>query len=230
MNIVITVDKEEMWLLLRFLLLTLVVSSATTTILACQSCFQPRFVQHRRAHHHRYGISLPASTQVFPYVNRRTNPIAVTVTRRFLKLCKSNKVVPLAFTVCGMAMVQHLTAKQKLQICVWKNDGSNGQDQKENDEVDDEHRNEESQPSSSGVSSALIATIGIYKNFISPLLPPACRFVPTCSQYGVQALKEFGVSKGVILTSWRLLRCSPFGGKGYDPPKWPPPPYTYSSY
>jgi len=121
-------------------------------------------------------------------------------------------------------------AKQKLHICVWKNDGLNGQDQKENDEVDDEHRNEESQPSSSGVSSALIATIGIYKNFISPLLPPACRFVPTCSQYGVQALKEFGLSKGVILTSWRLLRCSPFGGKGYDPPKWPPPPYTYSSY
>jgi hypothetical protein len=79
------------------------------------------------------------------------------------------------------------------------------------------------------LSSAMIATIGVYKNFISPLLPPACRFVPTCSQYGVQAIKEFGPSKGVILTSWRLLRCTPFGGKGYDPPKWPPVSYTYSS-
>lgn len=80
------------------------------------------------------------------------------------------------------------------------------------------------------LSTAMVATIGVYKNFISPLLPPACRFVPTCSQYGVQAIKEFGPCKGVILTSWRILRCSPVGGKGYDPPKWPPVPYTYSSY
>lgn len=80
------------------------------------------------------------------------------------------------------------------------------------------------------MSSAMVASIGFYKKFISPLLPPACRFVPTCSQYGVQAITEFGPSKGAILTAWRLLRCSPFGGKGYDPPKWPPVPYTYSSY
>ncbi len=80
------------------------------------------------------------------------------------------------------------------------------------------------------LSSAMIATIGVYKNFISPLLPPACRFVPTCSQYGVQAIREFGPCRGVILTSWRILRCSPLGGRGYDPPKWPPVPYTYSSY
>lgn len=57
-------------------------------------------------------------------------------------------------------------------------------------------------------------SIGFYKNFISPLLPPACRFLPTCSQYGVQAIEEFGPTKGAILTAWRLLRCSPFGGKG----------------
>ncbi|KAG7337547.1 hemolytic domain containing protein [Nitzschia inconspicua] len=82
----------------------------------------------------------------------------------------------------------------------------------------------------SEVSVAMIGAIGFYKNFISPLLPPACRFVPTCSQYGVQAIQEFGPTKGAILTTWRLLRCSPLGGKGYDPPKWPPVPYTYSSY
>lgn len=47
----------------------------------------------------------------------------------------------------------------------------------------------------------------------------ACRFLPTCSQYGVQAIEEFGPQKGVILTAWRILRCSPLGGKGYDPPR-----------
>lgn len=80
------------------------------------------------------------------------------------------------------------------------------------------------------MTTGMVAAIGFYKQFISPLLPPACRFVPTCSQYGVQAIKEFGPTKGGILTAWRLLRCSPIGGKGYDPPKWPPVPFTYSSY
>jgi len=50
-------------------------------------------------------------------------------------------------------------------------------------------------------------------------IPLACRFQPTCSQYGVQAIEEFGPEKGVILTAWRILRCTPFGGRGYDPPK-----------
>mmetsp|Transcript_7779 Transcript_7779/g.9955 ORF Transcript_7779/g.9955 Transcript_7779/m.9955 type:complete len:215 (-) Transcript_7779:49-693(-) len=72
------------------------------------------------------------------------------------------------------------------------------------------------------LSSTMVASIGFYKNFISPLLPPACRFFPTCSQYGVQAIQEFGPVKGGILTAWRILRCSPIGGKGYDPPRWPP--------
>lgn len=80
------------------------------------------------------------------------------------------------------------------------------------------------------MSSSMIGAIGFYKYWISPLLPPACRFVPTCSIYGIQAIKEFGPYKGAILTAWRILRCSPFGGKGYDPPKWPPVFYTYSSY
>jgi len=79
-------------------------------------------------------------------------------------------------------------------------------------------------------STLMIASIGFYKDWISPILPPACRFVPTCSQYGVQAIKEFGPTKGLVLTTWRIMRCTPLGGKGYDPPKWPPVPYTYSSY
>jgi len=80
------------------------------------------------------------------------------------------------------------------------------------------------------VSGAMVGAIGVYKNFISPLLPPACRFWPTCSQYGVQAIEDFGATRGCVLTAWRLLRCSPLGGKGYDPPKWPPVFYTYGSY
>lgn len=79
-------------------------------------------------------------------------------------------------------------------------------------------------------SALMIGTIGFYKKVISPLLPPACRFVPTCSQYGVQAIEKFGPTKGCVLIAWRLLRCSPVGGKGYDPPRWPPVPFQYSSY
>ena len=84
----------------------------------------------------------------------------------------------------------------------------------------DDQRNEED-----ALSLGMVSAIGFYKQFISPLLPPACRFLPTCSQYGVQAIKEFGPAKGGILTGWRILRCSPFGGKGYDPPRWPPVSY-----
>jgi len=80
------------------------------------------------------------------------------------------------------------------------------------------------------MSGSMIMAIGFYKHWISPLLPPACRFLPTCSQYGVQAINEFGSTKGVILTVWRLARCTPLGGRGYDPPKWPPVSYTYASY
>ncbi|CAJ1942084.1 unnamed protein product [Cylindrotheca closterium] len=89
---------------------------------------------------------------------------------------------------------------------------------------------EEDNDSKLPMTAAMVGTIGIYKNYISPLLPPACRFLPTCSQYGVQAIEEFGPTKGCVLTAWRLLRCSPFGGRGYDPPKWPPVPYNYGSY
>lgn len=59
--------------------------------------------------------------------------------------------------------------------------------------------------------------IRIYQKMISPLLPPSCRFVPSCSEYSYQALKKHGVMKGSILSLWRLLRCNPFNKGGYDP-------------
>ena len=56
-----------------------------------------------------------------------------------------------------------------------------------------------------------------YKVIISPLLPPCCRFVPTCSEYALIAFKRYGFKKGFVLTWKRLIRCRPGGGSGYDP-------------
>lgn len=56
-----------------------------------------------------------------------------------------------------------------------------------------------------------------YRKFISPYTPPSCRFVPTCSQYALEALKKHGPVKGLLLAVWRILRCNPWGGSGYDP-------------
>ncbi len=65
-----------------------------------------------------------------------------------------------------------------------------------------------------------IGAIGIimfYRMAISPLLPPACRFVPTCSEYGLIAFKRYGFRKGFVLTAKRILKCRPGGPHGYDP-------------
>lgn len=62
-----------------------------------------------------------------------------------------------------------------------------------------------------------IATIRIYQMVISPWLGPKCRFTPTCSSYGIEAFKKYGVFKGSWLTAKRLSRCHPFGGSGFDP-------------
>jgi len=67
------------------------------------------------------------------------------------------------------------------------------------------------------ISWLLILPIRGYQRFISPLTPPACRFTPTCSQYAVEALRKHGPIKGLALAIWRLLRCNPWGGSGYDP-------------
>jgi len=56
-----------------------------------------------------------------------------------------------------------------------------------------------------------------YKRLISPLLPPACRFVPTCSEYAMDAVEKYGVLAGMGRAIWRLLRCHPFARGGYDP-------------
>lgn len=56
-----------------------------------------------------------------------------------------------------------------------------------------------------------------YQRGISPLLPPSCRFVPSCSDYGYQAIEKYGIIRGGAMTVWRVLRCNPFNKGGYDP-------------
>jgi putative membrane protein insertion efficiency factor len=56
-----------------------------------------------------------------------------------------------------------------------------------------------------------------YKRFISPMLPPACRYAPTCSEYALEAFQKHGALRGFLLAARRILRCHPWGGSGYDP-------------
>jgi hypothetical protein len=62
-----------------------------------------------------------------------------------------------------------------------------------------------------------LGLIRFYQRLLSPLLPPSCRFVPSCSQYGVEAIMHFGIVKGGWLAIKRILRCQPFNPGGYDP-------------
>lgn len=62
-----------------------------------------------------------------------------------------------------------------------------------------------------------IGLVKLYQFTISPLLPGACRYTPSCSEYGAEALKRFGLFKGGYLTVKRILSCHPWGGHGHDP-------------
>jgi len=63
----------------------------------------------------------------------------------------------------------------------------------------------------------LVALVRAYRRLLSGALPPACRFLPTCSDYAEQALHRHGALRGSIKAAHRLLRCHPWGGSGYDP-------------
>ncbi len=67
------------------------------------------------------------------------------------------------------------------------------------------------------LSKFFLALIAFYKNAISPHLGPACRYTPTCSEYGADAIKKYGPFKGGWLAIKRILSCNPWGGHGYDP-------------
>jgi putative membrane protein insertion efficiency factor len=63
----------------------------------------------------------------------------------------------------------------------------------------------------------VLAPIVAYQRVISPALPRRCKYEPTCSRYAVEAVREFGILRGLVLAGWRLLRCNPWSHGGYDP-------------
>ncbi|MCL2593818.1 MAG: membrane protein insertion efficiency factor YidD [Defluviitaleaceae bacterium] len=67
------------------------------------------------------------------------------------------------------------------------------------------------------MKKAILKIITFYKKFISPMLPDACRFSPTCSEYAFEAVSKHGVFKGAFLSVYRILRCNPFCKGGFDP-------------
>ena len=67
------------------------------------------------------------------------------------------------------------------------------------------------------LTAVLLAPVRAYQRFISPALPRRCKSHPTCSAYAVDAVREFGVLRGLVLAGWRLLRCNPLSRGGYDP-------------
>ena len=69
----------------------------------------------------------------------------------------------------------------------------------------------------------LLLPVYFYRAVISPLMPPSCRYTPTCSQYTIEALKKHGPFRGFYLSVKRIISCNPWGGSGYDPVPDPKP-------
>ena len=67
------------------------------------------------------------------------------------------------------------------------------------------------------VRAVVVAPIVLYQRLISPAIPRRCKYEPTCSRYAVEAVRSYGVLRGLVLAGWRLLRCNPFSYGGYDP-------------
>ena len=65
--------------------------------------------------------------------------------------------------------------------------------------------------------AVVTAPIVAYQRLISPALPRRCKYEPTCSRYAVEAIKRYGILRGLVLAGWRLLRCNPWSYGGYDP-------------
>ncbi|MBA3473600.1 MAG: membrane protein insertion efficiency factor YidD [Rubrobacter sp.] len=62
-----------------------------------------------------------------------------------------------------------------------------------------------------------VGPIRMYRRFVSPMLPPSCRYWPSCSEYPLQAIQKHGVLKGGLLGAWRIMRCNPWSKGGIDP-------------
>ena len=233
-------------ILIFFSILALMGVTCEVEVAACQSCLYAPLhrIGHRPHPHsfaipphaiHQHGGSFPMATVA---VARRSQPVlsnlGIIVLKTLQEQC-SWIVRPLAIVV-GIIATRHFISSKIVPratsaILMTSNDGNKeigaALDDDMNDAETDVEGKQQETEEIKPVSAVMVGTIGFYKNFISPLLPPACRFLPTCSQYGVQAIEKYGPAKGCVLIAWRLLRCSPIGGKGYDPPKWPPVVFNY---
>lgn len=69
----------------------------------------------------------------------------------------------------------------------------------------------------SGARWLVLGPIAAYRKLVSPLMPARCRYYPSCSEYAAQAVREFGILRGLVLAGWRLLRCNPWSRGGLDP-------------
>ena len=67
------------------------------------------------------------------------------------------------------------------------------------------------------MKSIAMALLRMYKRWISPAFPPSCRYVPTCSEYAMEAVERYGAVRGLAMAAWRLLRCHPLAKGGLDP-------------
>jgi uncharacterized protein len=199
--------------------LALIVVGYVSAVDACQLCHGGAIRSPLTLNWRRFHFANMDTSSMVPVAQKSTS--------------STQQLYPLPFTTMNveeegaMTMTMSMTARRSILMANF-DDATDEQESPPPGQEPSEKQKLDSD--AAAMSTAMIASIGFYKKVISPLLPPACRFVPTCSQYGVDAIKEFGPGKGVVLIAWRLLRCSPVGGKGYDPPKWPPVSYTYSSY
>lgn len=210
--------------------------SHRTAQAACQSCVFLSAHRHQRQH---LGSPRAAWGQALASLQHSTR---VSEWKRLAvhKLSRATTAKPAlaaATVVCGItatcflprAVSRHSAARKAipwLQSQETQDDQNGGEAAESENGKTDKPAKEDSSP----VATSMISALGFYKAVISPLLPPACRFLPTCSQYGVQAIEQFGPGKGSILIAWRLLRCSPIGGQGIDYPQWPPVAFNYGSW
>lgn len=75
------------------------------------------------------------------------------------------------------------------------------------------------------LTRVVLAPVHFYRRFLSPLKScPSCRYLPTCSEYAIEAVEKRGVVRGLFMAAWRLLRCNPLFRGGYDPVEPAPPP------
>mmetsp|Transcript_30169 Transcript_30169/g.65099 ORF Transcript_30169/g.65099 Transcript_30169/m.65099 type:complete len:251 (-) Transcript_30169:1387-2139(-) len=244
----------------KFFLQLLLVATLGLTVGACQSCLMDLTMSGMfgtKKHHHTTSVgrqeifhssAIPLgilkSGSTLPNGLGSSSPSSLRVIDspawRFLALRKLISIVydNRMYSIKTNAILINagsVRTKKRWAGGLFADELSENDDSQERGKGDGKEMVDESAESKSGdeeeiMSTGMIMAIGFYKEWISPLLPPACRFLPTCSQYGAQAIKQFGPQKGLILTAWRLARCSPFGGRGYDPPVWPPVAYTHGSY